>query len=170
MTTREHTLMVQADTFGNCLRPNGVETGLVSPIQPPNLLYFGDDYEEITFTLTVGKWVGADIERSLGAKFQFLQSDSALGNQYAKPLWYDLDETMIANDIVEGKGWSGPGFDAPLDGGFGTVADRTTTTPVTIKRTVRNFGRSVRVCFDRPAANTTSNGWSIGLTMIGKVR
>lgn len=163
---REHILMTKAVGFGNCLRPNGVENGMVSPIQPPNLLWLGDETDVVTFVLSVDPFVGAATTRSLGLKFQFLQSDSVLGNQFSTPVWYDLDEHAVRTSIDEGVGWSGPGFTAPTGGGFGYVANEATSGTVTVKRTVRNFGRGVRVVFDRPASSTTSNGWPIALTAV----
>ncbi|MDT5076410.1 MAG: hypothetical protein QOJ80_1047 [Mycobacterium sp.] len=64
------------------------------------------------------------------------------GYQYTKSRWYDLAEENVTSDVAEGVGWHGPGLPVPA------VANETSALPVTVKRTIRNHPRRVRVVLD----------------------
>jgi hypothetical protein len=63
--------------------------------------------------------------------------------------------------------------DAPLDGSFGIIADNTDTTPnsvtpITVQRTVKNFGHSARIVLNLAHTGGTSPRVGVSITAITK--
>ncbi|GAA2411682.1 hypothetical protein [Mycolicibacterium llatzerense] len=132
--------------------------GPISLAQPAYPMDFGWA-ETVTWVLGVESVTGAPAEWSLGVKFQYCL-DNMDGYQYTKNRWYDVADENIPADIAEGVGWHGPNLPPP------TVANNTSVLPVTVKRTIRNHPRRVRVLFDPQFTGGTDPGLLINLHVI----
>jgi hypothetical protein len=101
----------------------------------------------------------------VGLKFQVLHTHTE-GGMFQKRQWVDLGKYNVASAISEGVGFGNTSqgvtdatlLEPPLDGGFGYIADQNTSlaTPITVMRTIRDFGHGVRVMLDLPATGGTS--------------
>jgi hypothetical protein len=131
--------------------------GAVSLAQPAFPMDFGWG-ETLTWVLGVEAVAGAPSAWSLGVKFQYCM-ENLDGYQYTKNRWYDLAPENVIADVAEGVGWFGPGLTAPV------VANETSVLPVTVKRTVHNHPRRVRVLFDPQFTGGTNPGLYINLTV-----
>lgn len=136
------------------IRPAGAK-GQISLLQPGHPMDFSWA-ETLTWVLGVEGVTGSPTEWSLGVRFQYCL-DNMDGYQYTKSRWYDLADENIVSDIAEGVGWHGPGLTAPI------VADETSQLPATVKRTVRNHPRRVRVVLDPQFVGGTDPGLYINL-------
>lgn len=132
--------------------------GQVSLAQPGHPMDFGWA-ETLTWVLGVESVTGSPSAWSLSVVFQYCL-DNMDGHQYTKNRWYDVAEENIVADIAEGVGWHGPGLAVPL------VANDTSPLPVTVKRTVRNHPRRVRVLLDPQFTGGTNPGLYINLHVI----
>jgi hypothetical protein len=112
--------------------------------------------ETLTWVLGVEGVTGSPSTWSLGVIFQYCL-DNMDGHQYTKRRWYDLAEENIIADIAEGTGWHGPGLSVP------TVANEVSILPVTVKRTIHNHPRRVRVLLDPQFTGGTNPGLYINL-------
>lgn len=132
-----------------------------SHIQPPNPVDLGAFADEVTFYITVSGVVGSPTAWQLRAKAQFVNPNYG-GFQYERQMWRDLDAANVAGCIVEKTGFAGPGKTAVTDGGFAVVAASgdtlSTDAPVTIQRTFRHFGQSVRLIFEPTFTGGTNPG------------
>lgn len=129
----------------------------IANIQPVNPVEFGAEGNEVTFQISVAAVVGSPSAWSLGAKFQYCLPHST-GYQYSAPVWFDLDADNVETNVVEGVGFYGPGQQPPVGGGFGIIADQTSSLRVTVQRTIKHFGRSVRVMLDPQFTGGTNPG------------
>ena len=131
--------------------------GPVSLAQPGHPMDFGWA-ESLTWILGVESVTGAPSAWSLGVTFQYCL-DNLDGYQYTKSRWYDLAPENVTSDVAEGVGWHGPGLAPPL------VADESSPLPLTVKRTIRNHPRRVRVLLDPLFTGGTEPGLYINLTV-----
>jgi len=115
---------------------------------PSNLIEFGAYASRVTFIVSVVAVNGAPTTWSLGLKFQYGMPSSA-DFIYSSPRWFDLQSANVAANIVEGVGWGYGSHAPPADGSYGIIADQTdapsTAAPITVQRTVRDFGQRVRL-------------------------
>jgi hypothetical protein len=128
--------------------------------------------DEITYVISVGPPFGTPTNWSVSAKLQFLQPNT-VHYQFVQPRWFDLQPEQIENCVVEKCGFYGGSHTAPLDGSFGLIADDTDTlptvaAPITVQRTVKNFGFLARVQFALTHTGGTSPIAGISLTAIPK--
>ena len=129
-------------------------------------------FDEITFVISVGTIFGAPTAWSVGAKLQFLQPHT-YNYQFQQPRWFDLQPEQVENCIVEKCGFYGGAHTAPLDGSFGVIADNTDTapsaaSPITVQRTVKNFGHSARVVLNLSHTGGSTPRAGISITAIPK--
>jgi hypothetical protein len=129
--------------------------GRISLAQPGHPMDFGWA-ESLTWVLGVEATAGSPATWSLGVKFQYCL-DNMDGSQYSKSRWYDLAPENIVADVAEGVGWRGPGLADPI------VANEASILPVTVKRTIRNHPRRVRVLLDPQFSGGTNPGLYINL-------
>lgn len=134
--------------------------------QPPYRMDFGW-CSELTWELRVTGTYGSPSAWSLGVKFQYRQ-DHTSGYQYTAPTWSDLDDYTISSDVVGGKGWYSGTFTPPTNGDFGIVADNTSTLPLMVKRTLKNFPIGVRVVLDPKFTGGTNPGLKLSLVCYPK--
>lgn len=145
----------------SALKPVGSAGQYIYPTQPIVPVDLGSNSSEVTFTIGCFGATGSPTAWSLGAKFQFcLPHDDSF--QYSKEIWFDLDEANVAGCIVEKAGFNGPGKTAPLNGGFGVIADQssgaTVNSPIIVQRTIKHFGLRVRVALDLQLTGGTDPG------------
>lgn len=129
--------------------------GRISLAQPGHPMDFGWA-ETVTWVLGVESVTGEPSGWSLGVKFQYCL-DNMDGYQYTKNRWYDLAEENFGADIAEGVPWHGPNLPAPV------VANETSALPLTVKRTIRNHPRRVRVLLDPQFTGGNNPGLYINL-------
>ncbi|GAS99631.1 alanine racemase [Mycolicibacterium canariasense] len=129
--------------------------GRISLAQPGHPMDFGWA-ETLTWVLGVESVVGEPSAWSLGVRFQYCL-DNMDGFQYTKNRWYDLAEENFVSDIAEGVPWHGPNLPAPV------VANEASILPVTVKRTIRNHPRRVRVLLDPQFTGGSNPGLYINL-------
>ena len=141
-------------------------TGGVTPLQQPaNNVWFGDWADSVTFQVSIREAVNTPVTWSLEAKFQTL-IPSGEGWQFQTPTWVDLQAEQVQSCITEGVGWGRGSHVPPTDGGWGKIADQSDYGPgntldrITVQRTIRDFGKDVRVLF-----RLTHVGASTGLKM-----
>ncbi|MHA3024395.1 hypothetical protein ACXPWS_29500 [Mycobacterium sp. BMJ-28] len=136
-------ILISSSTLENAgqgpLRPASAK-GPISLAQPGHPMDFGWA-DTLTWVIGVESVVGAPSTWALGATFQYCL-DNMSGYQYSTTRWYNLAEENIRADVAEGVDWHGPNLPAPL------VANETSILPVTVKRTLRNHPRRVRVLLD----------------------
>jgi hypothetical protein len=128
--------------------------------------------DEITFVLSLVAINGAPTTWSVGAKLQFLQPHT-YNFQFQRPVWFDVQPEQIDNCVVEKCGFYAGAHTAPLDGSFGVIADNTDTAPsaaapITVQRTVKNFGQSARVVLNPTHTGGTSPRFGLSVTAILK--
>jgi hypothetical protein len=131
-------------------------------------------FDEITFVISVGVITGSPSAWSVGAKLQFLQPHTT-NFQFQQPRWFDLQPEHINTCVVEKCGFYGGTHAAPLDGGFGVIADNTDTapsaaSPITVQRTVRNFGACARVVLNMSHTGGSTPRAGVSVSAILKVR
>jgi hypothetical protein len=139
------------------IRPASAK-GRISLAQPGHPMDFGWA-ETLTWVLGVEAVTGSPSAWSLGVAFQYCL-DNMDGNQYTKARWYDLAEENIAADVAEGVGWHGPALPPPM------VANETSILPVTVKRTLHNHPRRVRVLLDPQFTGGNDPGLYINLHVV----
>ena len=110
---------------------------------PANQPEWGVTCDELLFEITVLAVNGSPSAWSLGVKFQ-RWVPTTKGMQYQYDSWVDLDAVALATDVKEGVGWYS-GSHADGGTGYGTIADNNDTLPITVKRTIGNFGLCARV-------------------------
>lgn len=128
--------------------------------------------DEIAFVISIGAISGSPTTWSVGAKLQFLQPHT-VNFQFQQPRWFDLQPENIEHCIVEKCGFYAGAHDAPLDGSFGIIADNTDTAPtaavpITVQRTVKNFGQAARVVLNLAHTGGTTPKASVSITAIPK--
>lgn len=111
--------------------------------------------EEVTFIIDVQAINGAPTTASLKAKFQFCLPHVE-GEQFVKERWFDLETVQVDNLIVDGADFPNP------------LADKTTTLPKTIQRTIKGFGYRTRVLLEPSFTGGTSPSFKITSVMIPK--
>jgi len=136
------------------IRPASAK-GRISLAQPGHPMDFGWA-ETLTWVLGVESVTGNPATWSLGVTFQYCL-DNMDGFQYTKNRWYDLAPENVVSDIAEGVPWHGPNLPVP------TVANETSILPLTVKRTIRNHPRRVRVLLDPQFAGGENPGLYINL-------
>lgn len=136
------------------IRPASAK-GRISLAQPGHPMDFGWA-QTLTWVLGVEAVTGAPATWSLNVRFQYCL-DNMDGYQYTKSRWYDLADENVTSDVAEGIGWRGPGLPVP------TVANETSALPVTVKRTIRNHPRRVRVVLDPQFTGGTDPGLYVNL-------
>lgn len=129
-------------------------------------------FDEITFVISIGTIYGSPTTWSVGAKFQLLQPHTTL-YQFQQPRWFDLQPEQINRIVVEQCGFYGGTHDAPLDGGFGVIADNTDTAPtdsaqIIVQRTIKNFGALARVQLNLAHTGGINPRAAISVTAIPK--
>lgn len=129
--------------------------GPVSLAQPSHPMDFGWA-ETLVWVIGIEAVTGGPSTWSLGVKFQYCLENMD-GHQYTNTRWYDLGEENITADVIEGVGWHGPNLPVPL------VANESTPLPATIKRTMRNHPRRVRVLLDPQFAGGVDPGLYVNL-------
>ncbi|QNJ57748.1 hypothetical protein KNV22_gp28 [Gordonia phage Love] len=159
----EHYTIKPSGTPGEFLW-NGKPVDLV---QPSNPVDFGSYADELTWILAVQGVTGSPTAWSLGAKFQYCQPNTS-GYQYTNSRWFDLQAENVATNVVEGVGFYGGPNSAPVGGAFGVVAKFGDTVPVTVQRTIRNFGLRCRVALDLSISGGTDPGIKVSLTAMAK--
>lgn len=137
MKTSRSSVLVHAGAI------NAAGTSQVEQTQPPNRIDW-DWADEVTFQVDVQSVQGSPTTWSLTAKFQFCMSDTT-GAGYSTERWFDLQPEQVQKCIVEGVGWYGGAATAPTGVAAGIIAQNGDTLPITVQRTIRNFGARTRV-------------------------
>lgn len=122
---------------------NAAGTGAVEQNQPANQIDWGWA-DEVTFIVDVQSVQGVPTDWSLTGKFQFCMPDTT-GAGYSAERWFDLQAEQVSKCIVEGVGWYGGASAAPVGAAVGTIAKLGDTLPLTVQRTIRNFGLRTRI-------------------------
>lgn len=139
---------------------SAASTGALAWDMPINDPEYGSWSSNVLFVVQIAAVGGGPTSWSLGVKFQ-VQLPHTDEEQYKIPTWVDLDSVAITSDVFEGQPWgttkrSGDAGALPSAGGFGVVATEATALPLTVKRTLTNFGRGCRIKLDPWAADGTS--------------
>lgn len=148
----------------------GPSTSLPAGISPStgivNLLPYMDFSwaEEIVAIITVTAVNGSPTGGALRASFQLGQPHSGdglngtnPGFQYSDPTYVSLDTAQTTNLIAEGEDWPNP------------ICSYNSSFPVTVQRTIRNFGSMVNLQLDTSSLSGGTNPtFTMSVTLIQK--
>ncbi len=95
----------------------------------------------LTWTVDIQSVSGTVTTWTLNTKFQVAAMDVA-GNGFSAFRWIDLQTEQVTKKISEGVAWYGGANAAPI------VAIHSNTLPVTVQRTIRDFGTLCRLSFN----------------------
>lgn len=163
------TIVLINSGYGGGMLLDGTDT--TSYNQPPNLVDFSV-FDQLTWMLSIDSAAtGTPTTWSLTAKFQYRQMHAGSTYRFQTPRWSDLSDEEIASHVVEGVGWYGPGQADP-GGSAGIIANESTSlaSPLTVRRTLRNFPTGVRLVLTVAQTGGTSAKIPLGLEVHCKGR
>lgn len=112
--------------------------------------------DELTYYVQVTAVNGSPTSGTLTGKFQFGIPASANGQQFSSVTLFDLDTNQKASLITEGEDW-------------GTIASFGSSTPITVKRTIRGFGSICNLHLDASTlAGGTTPTFTVNVTLVAK--
>lgn len=145
------TILINAVNFGPS--STGAFNGGVLDLTPWTDFSWAD---EITFTVHISAINGSPMSGSLTGKFQFAAPFTGGGQQFGSTRLFDLDTNQKASFIEEGEDW-------------GTIASFNTSTPVTVRRTIRGFGSRCNLHLDTSTlSGGTTPTFTVTVTMSAK--
>lgn len=119
--------------------------------------------DSLTYIVTVTAVTGSPAGGTLAAKFQLGNphlgdaANNTLNYPWSDPAYADLDTTQKTSLIADGEDWPSP------------VASWNSAVPVTVQRTIRNFGAMVNLQLDASTlAGGTTPKFTVSAVLIQK--